>query len=210
MEISRMEKRMKRFVSIAALLLAATMAPALVAQESTAQPAASGIVSISFNAAVLRTAEAQRDLGALRTKYAPRQAQMKALNDEVGDLQKQLQANGDKLSDSERGTREQALANKEKQLQRDSEDYKNDTQADSQEVMQSVAQKLYAFVQTYAKQHGYSMVVERGSDANPVVWYVASNLDITEAVVKAFDAQPGAAPSAPTPRPSTPQKAQPK
>jgi outer membrane protein len=149
---------MKRFVWIAGLLLVATLAPALVAQDSTAQPAATGIVSISFNTAVLRTAEAQRDLGALRTKYTTRQAQIKALNDEVVELQKQLQATGDKLSDSERATREQTLAGKEKQVQRDSEDFKTDSQADSQEVMQRVAQKLYAFVQNYAKQHGYSMV----------------------------------------------------
>jgi outer membrane protein len=206
---------MKRFVSIAGLLLAATLAPALVAQDSPAQPAAPGIVSISFNAAVLQTAEAQRDLGALRTKYAPRQAQIKALNDEVGDLQKQLQTTGDKLSDSERANREQTLSNKEKQLQRDSEDFKADSQTDSQEVVQGVAQKLYAFVQNYAKQHGYSMVVERGSDANPVVWYVTANLDITEAVVKAYDAQSGVAAPASAARPSTakpatPQKAQPK
>jgi len=206
---------MKRFLSIAGVLLAATLAPALVAQDSTVQPAASGIVSISFNAAVLQTAEAQRDLGALRTKYTPRQTQIKTLNDEVVELQKQLQTTGDKLSDSERATREQTLANKQKQLQRDSEDFKTDSQTDSQEVVQGVAQKLYAFVQTYAKQHGYSMVVERGSDANPVVWYVAANLDITEAEVKAYDAQSGVAAPAPAARPSTakpaiPQKAQPK
>jgi outer membrane protein len=206
---------MKRFGSITGLLLAATLAPALVAQDSPAQPAAPGIVSISFNAAVLQTAEAQRDLGALRTKYAPRQSQIKALNDEVGDLQKQLQTTGDKLSDSERANREQTLSNKEKQLQRDSEDFKADSQTDSQEVVQGVAQKLYAFVQNYAKQHGYSMVVERGSDANPVIWYVVANLDITEAVVKAYDAQSGVAAPAPVARPSTakpvtPQKAQPK
>ena len=208
---------MKRFVSMATLLLAATLAPALVAQDSTTPPAAAGIVSLSFNAAVLRTAEAQRDLGALRTKYTTRQAQIKTLNDEVVELQKQLQTEGDKLSDSERATREQALAGKQKQLQRDSEDFKTDSQADSQEVVQGVAQKLYAFVQNYAKQHGYTMVVERGSDANPIVWYVAANLDITEAVVKAYDAQSGvsapalaARPSAAKPAPTSPQKAQPK
>jgi outer membrane protein len=203
---------MKRFVSIASLLLAATLAPALVAQE-TAAPAAGGIVTLSFNAAVLQTAEAQKELAALQTKYGPRQTQLKALSDQVADLQKQLQTTGDKLSDSERASREQTLSAREKQLQRDSEDFKTDSQSDSQQVMQSVAQKVYAFLQTYAKQRGYSMIVERGTDQSPVVWYVADSQDITEALVKAYNAQSGVA--APVPRaaaakpPASPQRAQP-
>ena len=187
---------------MASLLLAATLAPTLVAQE-TAALAAGGIVSLSFNSAVLQTAEAQRELGALQTKYAPRQAQLKSLNDEVAALQQQLQATGDKLSDVERANREQTLANKEKQLQRDSEDFKTDSQSDSQQVMAGVAQKVFAFLQTYAKQHGYSMIVERGSDANPVVWYVTDNMDITDALIKAYNAQSGVtAPAPAAPRPN--------
>jgi len=92
-------------------------------------------------------------------------------------------------------TREQALENKEKQLQRQAEDFKNDSQSESQEVFQRVAQKVYAFLQAYSQQHGYSAVIERGSDAAPVVWYTASNMDITEQLVKAYDAQSGSSPT---------------
>jgi outer membrane protein len=194
---------MKRFVSIATLGLAIALAAALQAQEPAAAPAPTGVVTVTFSAAVLQTAEAQRELGALQTKYAPRQAQIKALNDQVVELQKQLQATGDKLSDAERASREQTLNSKEKQLQRDSEDYKTDTQSDQQQVFQGVAQKLFAFLQTYAKQQGYTLVVERGSDASPVVWYSAGNLDITDALVKAYNAQSGVAAPAPAARPGT-------
>jgi outer membrane protein len=215
---------MKRFVSISGLLLAALLVAVVLsgmlqAQEPASAPAAAtGVVTVSFNAAVLQTAEAQRELGNLQTKYAPRQAQLKTLSDQIGELQKQLQATADKLSDGERASREQSLSIKEKQLQRDSEDYKTDSQADSQQVFQTVAQKMYAFLQTYAQQHNYSVVVERGSDATPVVWYVAGNLDITDALIKAYNAQSGAAAPAPgaTARPgaakatpASPQKAQP-
>jgi outer membrane protein len=205
---------MKRFVSISTLLLVAALTIALevplLAQEPASASAATGIVTVSFNAAVLQTAEAQQQLSALQTKYAPRQAQLKTLSDQVGELQKQLQAASDKLSDTERASREQSLGIKEKQLQRDSEDYKTDSQTDSQQVFQGVAQKMFTFLQTYAQQHGYSMIVERGSDAAPVVWYVAGNLDITDALVKAYNAQSGVAAPAATgaakPAPASPQK----
>lgn len=210
---------MKRFVSITTLLFAVVLATAfearLRAQEPVSAPATAGTVTVNFNAAVLQTAEAQRDLNALQTKYAPRQTQIKSLNDEVAELQKQLQAAGDKLSDGERANREQTLGTKEKQLQRDSEDFKTDSQTDSQQVFQTVAQKMYTFLQTYAQQHSYSMVIDRGSNEAPVVWYVAGNLDITDALVKAYNAQSGVAapasasrPGAPRPTPASPQKPQ--
>jgi outer membrane protein len=126
-------------------------------------------------------------------------------------MQKQLQANGDKLSEAEQASREQAIAAKQKQLQRDSEDFKADSQSDSQSVFQSVAAKMYAFLQTYAQRHGYTVVVERGSEAQPVVWYSAANLDITVDLVKAYNAQSGVTapaasgiPSAPKPNTSRP------
>jgi len=208
---------MQRFLSIATLLCAiallASSPAALIAQTAATQTAAPGIVTISFNTAVLQTAEAQRDLGALQTKYAPRQAKIKALNDEVEGLQKQLQATGDKLSDAERASREQSLSTKTKQLQRDGEDFRNDSQSESQQIFQGIAQKVYAFLQTYAQQHGYSVVVERGTDSAPVVWYAANNLDITAQVAKAYDAKSGvtspaaskpSVPTAPTPQQTSP------
>jgi outer membrane protein len=163
------------------------------AQAPTTQPALPNVVTVSFNAAVLQTAEAQRELGVMQTKFASRQAQLKSLNDEIEALRKQLQTTGDKLSDAERASRGQSLSAKEKQLQREAEDFKNDSDSESQQLYQSVAQKVYAFLQTYAQQHGYAVMVERGSDSAPVVWYAAANLDITGELIKAYDAQSGSA-----------------
>jgi outer membrane protein len=173
------------------LFLLCAVSYAGVAQTPVAQPPAPNIVTVSFNTAVLQTAEAQRELGALQGKFAPRQAQLKSLNDEIEALRKQLQTIADRLSDAERASREQSLNAKEKQLQREAEDFKNDSGSESQQLYQGVAQKVYAFLQTYAQQHGYAVVVERGSDSAPVVWYAAANLDITDELIKAYNAQSG-------------------
>ena len=149
------------------------------------------VVTLSFNEAVLRTSEAQKALTALQVQFAPRQSQLQALNDEVETLRKQMESTNDKVSESERATRAQTLDKKEKQLQRQVEDFKTDSQTESQQVFQRVAQKVFAFLQTYALQHGYSAVIERGSDASPVVWYAASGVDITPQLIKAYDTQSG-------------------
>ena len=175
------------------------------AQASPIQAKPQNIVTVSFNAAVLQTAEAQKSLSALQARFAPKQKQLQALNDEVESLRKQLADTSSKLSDSERATRAQSLESKEKQLQREGEDFKSDSQNESEQIFQRVAQKVYAFLQTFSQQHGYSAVIERGSDANPVVWYAASNLDITDELIKAYNAQAeGASPKSSQSLPDSP------
>jgi outer membrane protein len=175
------------------------------AQAVTAPSTGSGIATISFNAAVLQTAEAKRDMAALQAKYAPRQAHLEALNTEIEGLQKQAANDPTKVS---------TLNAKEKQLQREGEDFRTESEAASQQAFGVVAEKVYAFLQEYSSQRGYTAVIERGSDQAPVVWYAAANMDITKAVVEGYNARNAAdgtaTPDAPSirqgavpPKPST-------
>ena len=167
------------------------------AQASASQAKLQNIVTVSFNAAVLQTAEARKSVSALEARYTPKQKQLQALNDVVEGLRKQLADTSSNLSDAERATRAQSLESKEKELQREAEDFKSDSQSESEQIYQRVAQKVYAFLQIFSQQHGYSAVIERGSDAYPVVWYAAGNLDITDELVKAYNAQAEGASPAP-------------
>jgi outer membrane protein len=201
--------------SASCLLLLAPAAGTLSAQNQAA--AAPGtqpnIAAISFNALVLQTNEAQRDLGVLETKFAPRQAQLQSLNAEIDAGRKQLSDTADKLSDQEREARTQALSAKEKQLERQADDLRSDSQSEAQQAFQRVAQKVYAFLQDYARQHGYVAIIDRGTDAAPIVWYAADNIDITSDLIKAYNAksgipapQPSASRNSPSALPGTPSK----
>jgi outer membrane protein len=193
----RTEAAMNRWKTFLVLLCIPGVTSVAQAQASPSQAKVQNIATVSFNAAVLQTAEAQKSLTALEARYAPKQKQLKALNDEVEGLRKQLADPGGHLSDAERATRAQSLESKEKELQREAEDFKSDSQSESEQIYQRVAQKVYAFLQTFSQQHGYSAVIERGSDAYPVVWYAAGNLDITEELIKAYNAQAAGASPAP-------------
>ena len=171
------------------------------------------IATIAFNPAVFQTNEAQRDFAEVQKKFGPKEAELKTLGDEVDSLKKQIQAGGDKLPDDERATRLKAIDAKEKQLQRNTEDAQNDFQAESGQAFQKVAEKVFNFMQDYAKQQGYTMVIDRGNAQAPIVWYADPSIDITAAVITAYNtksgvpAQPNAnAPNAPRPsatRPAT-------
>lgn len=193
---------MNQLMKFPILLCTVVSATASLSQAAGGRPAVQNIVMVSFNDAVLHTAEAQKALSVLQTQYAPRQSQLQTLNGEVEALRKKIDNAGEKATDAERATDAAALERKEKQLQRQAEDLRQDSQAESQQVFQRVAQKVFAFLQTYAQQKGYSAVIERGSDASPVVWYVADSLDITDQLIKAYDSQSGAI--APQPRVNPP------
>jgi outer membrane protein len=196
-----MEATMTRWKS--ALLLLCGVTSVARAQASSSQ--AQNIVIVSFNAAVLQTAEAQKSLKGLEVRYAPKQKQLQSLNDEVESLRKELADTSSKLSDAERATRARSLESKEKELQREAEDFKSDSQSESEQIFQRVATKVYAFLQTFSQQHGYSAVIERGSDAYPVVWYAAGNMDITDELIKAYNAQADGGAKSSKPLPDNPK-----
>jgi len=59
-----------------------------------------------------------------------------------------------------------------------------------------VAQKVFSFLQELARQQGYTAVLERGTEAAPIIWYAASNVDITDRLTKSYDVKFG--PGTPT------------
>jgi outer membrane protein len=161
------------------------------AQIAPAPSSMASIATLNFNDAVLGTVEAQRRLGALEKKYSPREQQLQKLNDDIEALKKTLDDSSAKLTEAEKNQRLQELGAKEKQLQREAEDFKNDSQRESQQAFQQVAQKVFSFLQAFSQQHGYAAVLERGTDATPIVWYAASNVDITDQITKGYDAKSG-------------------
>src|ERR1700723_1230838 len=160
-------------------------------QTKVAQTQMQPIVVVNFNALVLQTNESQRDLSALEAKFAPRQAQLQALNDDIEASRKQLADLGDKLSDQERASRTQLLEAKVKRLQRLAEDFRSDSQTEGQEEFQKVAQEVFSFIEEYARQHGYTFVIDRGPDSAPFVWYAAENVDITTQLLTAYNVKSG-------------------
>jgi outer membrane protein len=178
---------MKRSNAVVCLFFVMGVPASLTAQMPGSTGPIERTVTVNFTQAVLQTAEGRREFGALQTKYGPRQTELQSLNREVESLRKQLGSDGSKLADADRQSREKTLDDKDKQLQRQAEDFRNDSQADSQQVYQRIAQKMYVFLQGYAQRHNFAMVIDRGSDATPIVWYAAKGVDVTDDLIKAYD-----------------------
>jgi outer membrane protein len=197
---------MKRSLSLVCML-ASTLGASALAQTAAEPPSAPGapvatapagptkIAVIQFEAVVGQTNEGQRVFAELNAKYQPKQQQIKTASDEVDTLKKDLQTAGDKLSDTERATRLRTIDEKEKSLQRNVEDARNDFGSEMNEKLGAVAQKVAGVMTKYAQQNGYTLVLDAGSQQqqSPILW-AAESTNISEAVVQAYNQQSGVPP----------------
>ncbi len=187
---------------------APSTAPAGTAAAPQAVPAK--VALIAFQQAVFATNEGQRSVLDVQKKYEPKKAQIDSLQNEVDSLRKQLQSAPATLSEEERATRLRNIDTKEKQLSRDTEDASNAYNTDLQEAFGKVAQKFDPTMKSYVQQNGFTLLLDVSNQASNVMWALQS-IDVTQAVVDAYNrasgvaAPPPSAPSAATrPRPTTP------
>jgi outer membrane protein len=171
-------------------------------------PVDAKVAIISFQQAVAATNEGQRNFAQLRTKFEPKQTQLKAQNDEIDSLKKQLQDAGTTLSEPERDSRLRTIDEKTKSLQRSAEDAQNEAQSAMGDMYQQLAQKVYAVLDAYVTQNKFTLVLDTSNQQNSSVLWFTPSTDISKAIVDAYNAKSGvpapAASSAPaTPRPST-------
>jgi len=211
--------------ALAAGLATSTLAaPKLTAQATPAAPAPAApaapvpqalptkVAVISFEQAVVATNEAQKVTAEIQKKYDPKKTAIETEGNELDSLKKQLQALPATASDEERASRMKVIDQKEKELQHEVEDASNAYQADVQEALGKIAQKVGGTAVKYVQDNGFTLLLNVGGNQqtpNPVLWYDVPKMDVTQAVINEYNkvsgvaAPPPAAPSAPKPRPST-------
>lgn len=172
------------------------------------------IALVAFEQAVFATNEGQKAVQDVQQKYAPKKAQIETLSNEIDGLKKQLSSLPATTTEADRASRQRAIDSKDKELQREADDAQTAYNADLQESYAKVAQKFSVTLKNYVAQNGYTLLLDVSSQQSPVMWASAeTNIDVTDAVVKAYNASSGvaapapAAPSASRPRPAGPTTA---
>ena len=165
------------------------------------------IALIAFEQAIVATNEGQRSVLEVQKKYEPKKAQIETMGQEVESLKKQAAALPATATDDDRASRARAIDTKEKQLSRDAEDATTAYNADIQEALGKVAQKVSGVMRDYVQKNGYTLLLDVGGQASNVLWANQAT-DVSQAVVTAYNTTSGVAappPSAPgaAPRPRT-------
>lgn len=199
--------KMRFVVPVFAALAFSSIAGAQTA--SKAADAAAKIGVIDFQGAIAGTAEGKKDAAQLQTEFAPRQQELANLQKQGQDLQTKLSTGANTLSDDEKARLQSQINQVQTSGQRKLQDLQDDMNAREQDFVQEIGSKMVQVVDKYAKENGFTMVIDGGSQQSTVVW-AAPQVNITQSIISLYDSTYPAktssttAPSSSTPHTTTP------
>jgi outer membrane protein len=184
------------------------------------QQAPNKVGVISVQGAIVGTKDGQKASEQLQAKFAPKKKDLDARNTEVTQLEDQLRKGGTLMSEDKRTQMERDIDEKKRRLQRDVQDAQEEWNGAQQQMLQGLGQRMMAVIEKYAKDNGYTMILDVSNPNTPVL-YASSGIDITQDIVALYDktsanggpaaaptsGAPPAAPGAVRPSGSTPPAA---
>ena len=179
------------------------MAGAGLLAGAAALPAQSKVAVIDMRGAIESTQEGQKAAGELKTRYEPKQSEIKQKGDEINLLQEQLKRGSNTLSDEAKQKLVSEIDQKTKSYNRVAEDAQSDYQQDVNRITQELGQKVYVVLQKYALDNGYTLVLDIAGGQGPVLWN-ANGIDITADIVRLYDKNAPVAGSTPRPASTSP------
>ncbi len=174
--------------------------------QGGAPPTKVGIINIQD--AIIRTEEGQKTAKGLQDKYAPKQTDLERKKRELDDLQAKLAKGRNTMSDDARNNLIREIDQKNKALTRDNEDAQAEYQQEESKLINAIGQKMMNVIDKYAKDKGYTIILDISAPQSPVV-YAVNSVDITNDIVGLYDKSMGAGSSAEAPS-SAPPAAAPK
>ena len=195
-------------ISVAALAQTGSAAAAPAGAAPAVTSTGTKVGTISMEQAIFATNEGRRDFEALSKKLEPKQNELKGQNDEIDALKKQLSAQQDKLNDDARANLMKQIETKQKSLDRQLQDAREDAQNQQNEIAQRILQKLGPVLIKYASDNGFGVIIDTSQPwpQSPVVWW-GEAVDVTKPVVDVYNAQSGVAPPPPSASGAAPKAA---
>lgn len=202
------------------LVLAGLAIAAFSADAQTPGPGKVGVINIQ--SAIVSTKDGQKAANDIQTRFNPKKADLDRRQSEIGQLQDQLNRGRNTLSEDARNKLVRDIDQKTKSLNRDTEDARSELDQEEQKIMSELGGRIMAVIDKYAKDNGYSLILDVSSPQTPVL-YASNAIDITKEIIELYDknapaattAAPAAGPGAstitrpPAPRPAAPPKAAP-
>jgi outer membrane protein len=153
-------------------------------QTAAPKPAlATKVAVVAMRDALLTTQDGRKAAASMQAKFATRKATVDKLQADLVALDDRLRKGGATLTPEARQKLSEELAAKKKVFDRDAQDLNDDAEAADSQLMQEISGKMGAVIDQYAKENGYTVVMDA---AQPVLW-AAEAANITPEIVKLYD-----------------------
>ena len=153
---------------------------------ANAQQVPNKVGVISVQGAIVGTKDGQKASQELDSKVAPKQKEFDTRKNELAQLQDQYNKGGNLMSEEKRTQLARDIDEKKKRLERDVQDAQEEMQGEQQRLLQSLGQRMMAVIEKYAKDNGYTMILDVSNPNTPVL-YASSAIDITQDIVSLYD-----------------------
>jgi outer membrane protein len=166
---------------------------------------------INLQAAIAGTKDGQKASSELQQRFGPRRADLEKRQADVQQLQEKV---AKATTDDERARLAREIDQKTKAINREREDAQSELDQEEQKLVNELGGKVVALSEKYAKDHGYTWVIDVSSQQTPVI-YFSETIDITKDVIDLYDkggasagtaTAPVAKPVVPAPKPAAPPK----
>ena len=147
-------------------------------------PVKVGILSVQ--GAIVGTKDGQKASQELETKFAPKKKDIDTRQTELAQLQDQYNKGGNLMNEDKRNQLARDIDEKKKRLERDVQDAQEELNAEQQRVLQGLGQRIMAVITKYAKDNGYTMILDDSNPNTPIL-YASSAIDITQDIISLYD-----------------------
>jgi outer membrane protein len=171
------------------------------------------IAIIDMQGALLTTQEGKKAAEDLKAKFGPTEQELNKRQQDLQAKQENYRKNSATMTAAQKSSLEREIDTVQKALSRDAEDAKADFDQAQNQLLGGIMQKMRAVLNKYAADNGITMIVDVSTQPNNLL-YADKSTNISEQIVKLFDAAPaaGATPppatskpaAPPAPRPATP------
>jgi outer membrane protein len=168
---------------------------------------------INIQSAIASTKDGQKAASDLQGRFNPKKTEFQKRQSDIAQLQEQLNRGANTLSEEARNQLTREIDQKTKALNRDTEDARGELDQEEQKIMSELGGRIMAVIDKYAKDNGYTLVLDISSPQTPVL-FASNTIDITKQIIELYDknapapAASGASaakPAVPTPK-ATPPK----
>ena len=167
-------------------VVAGTVAACTVlASGAAAQP--TKIALLNVQEAISRTGEGQQLIRELEQKYQPARQRLETKQGEVARMRDQYQKGANTMSDEARRNLARDIQKAEVELQRVTEDARGDFSQEQSELFNAVGSKMMAVIDKHAKANGFQIVMDISNPQSPIL-YAVNEVNVTNAIITAFDA----------------------
>src|SRR5580698_3359130 len=143
---------------------------------------------IDMQAALLSTKDGQKAVAEMKAKFAPKEQEFQKRQQDLQTKREQFSKTENTISEEAKATLARDIDAMTKNLQRDTDDARQDLEAEQQRVLNELGQKMMQVLQKYANEKQLTMVMDVSGQPSNIL-YASSTIEITRDIIAMYDAR---------------------